>query len=279
MPFSKWLVKIAEGVIKDITEPQVAFLDERLFKTPSIAVGKCEIFANEMAESGKSAVLLAIENYFIHEEKSADKIDELENQVDTYEDRLGNYLTKLSGSQNTQKDKRRIAKLLRSIGEWERISDYARDLSKSSQEIKNKKFDISEQAKGELITLSKAVEEIISITEKAFVKTDVDLAKKVEPLEQVIDLLVEKCRERHINRLQDGECTLERGFVLADTLNSYERISDHCSNIAIAVLEADEVMFNPHEYMRQVKSGSDPVFQKQFQEYQSVYLSRFLNEQ
>ena len=279
LPFSKWLVKIAEGVIKDITEPQVAFLDERLFKTPSIAVGKCEIFANEMAESGKSAVLLAIENYFIHEEKSADKIDELENQVDTYEDRLGNYLTKLSGSQNTQKDKRRIAKLLRSIGEWERISDYARDLSKSSQEIKNKKFDISEQAKGELITLSKAVEEIISITEKAFVKTDVDLAKKVEPLEQVIDLLVEKCRERHINRLQDGECTLERGFVLADTLNSYERISDHCSNIAIAVLEADEVMFNPHEYMRQVKSGSDPVFQKQFQEYQSVYLSRFLNEQ
>lgn len=275
LPFSKGLVRIAEGAIKESAEPKVAFLDERLFASPAIAVGKCEDFANDMADSTKSAVLLAIDNYFVYEEKVGTKIGELENLIDTYEDKLGAYLTKLSGSQNSQRDKKRIAKLLHSIGDWERISDYARDLSKSAREIRDKKLEISAQAKEELGVLSKAVAEIVVMTERAFVTTDAALAQKIEPLEQVIDLLVGKCRESHINRLQEGECTLERGFVLADTLNSYERISDHCSNIAIAVLEAGGETFSPHEYMRQVKSGNDPVFQRLFHEYQERYISIF----
>lgn len=275
LPFSKMLVRIAEGVIKEDTIPQIAFLDERLFNTPSIAVGKCDTFANEMAESARSAVLLAIENYFDYEEKNGHTVRELESRMDTYEDRLGTYLIKLSGSKNTQKDKRRIAKMLHSIGDWERISDYARDLTKSAMEIKEKKLEISEQAKAELNMLSKAVAEIVSITTDAFVHSDAELAARVEPLEQVIDLLVAKCRENHISRLQDGVCTLERGFVLADTLNSYERISDHCSNIAIAILEEGKEKFSPHEYMQQVKSGDDPVFQKLFRDYQTCYLSEF----
>ncbi|HAJ74001.1 MAG TPA: Na/Pi cotransporter [Lachnospiraceae bacterium] len=273
LPFSKMLVRIAEGVIKEDVVPQIAFLDERLFHTPSIAVGKCDAFANEMAESVQFAVHLAIENYFDYEENNGRAVSELESRIDTYEDRLGTYLIKLSGSNNTQRDKRRIAKMLHSIGDWERISDYARDLTKSSMEIKEKKLEISEQAKEELKTLSKAVEEIVSITTDAFAHSDVELATRVEPLEQVIDLLVGKCRENHIHRLQDGECTLQRGFVLADTLNSYERISDHCSNIAIAILEEGKEKFSPHEYMQQVKSGDDPGFQKLFQEYQACYLS------
>ena len=168
--------------------------------------------------------------------------------------------------------------MLHSIGDWERISDYARDLTKSALEIKEKKLEISEQAKAELKTLSKAVTEIVSLTTDAFVHSGAGLATKVEPLEQVIDLLVAKCRENHIRRLQDGVCTLERGFVLADTLNSYERISAHCSNIAIAVLEEGKEEFSPHEYMQQVKSGDDPIFQKLFQEYQTCYLSEFPQE-
>lgn len=275
LPFSKLLVKIAEGVIKEDAQPQVAFLDERLFNTPSIAVGKCEALANEMAKSAQTAVHLAIENYFRYEEKTGGMIGELEKRIDTYEDRLGTYLIKLSGSQHTQRDKHRIAKMLHSIGDWERISDYAQALSKSAKEIRDKRMEISEQARAELHALSKAVAEVVSLTAQSFAAADADLAARVEPLEQVIDLLAGKCRENHIGRLQGGVCTLERGFVLADTLNSYERISDHCSNIAIAVLEYEEESFSPHEYMRQVKSGDDPVFQKLFHEYRELYLSEF----
>ncbi|MBQ7146170.1 MAG: Na/Pi cotransporter family protein [Lachnospiraceae bacterium] len=279
LPFSKLLVKIAEGVIKVEPQPQVAFLDERLFKTPAIAVGKCDDFATEMAELSESAIRLTIGNYFDYEEETAGQIEELERQVDLHEDRLGTYLIKLSGRQNTRRDKRRIAKMLYSIGDWERISDHARDLSHSAREIKEKRLEITRQGKAELLALSKAVEDIVSITKQAYINTDIKLAKKVEPLEQVIDLLVGKCRESHIKRLQGGECTLERGFVLADSLNSYERISDHCSNIAIAVLESGDEPFNPHEYMRYVKSGKDPAFQELFQEYQSQYLSAFPSEE
>ncbi|MBQ7174769.1 MAG: Na/Pi cotransporter family protein [Lachnospiraceae bacterium] len=273
LPFSNVLVKIAETVIKEDSAPQVAFIDERLFNTPSLAVGQCETLANEMAEAASSAVKLAIDNYFAYDEKTGTMISDLENKVDTYEDRLGSYLIRLSGSKNTQRDKRRIAKMLHSIGDWERISDYARDLNKSALEIRDKKLVISADAQEELGALSKAVGDIVALTTQVFSKADAELAVKVEPLEQVIDLLVENCRESHISRLQDGECTLERGFVFADTLNSYERISDHCSNIAIAVLEEGDRQFTPHEYMEHVKSGNDPVFQTLFSEYQAQYLS------
>ena len=273
LPLSGVLVKIAESVIKEDSAPQVAFIDERLFNTPSLAVGKCEAIANEMAEAAASAVKLAIGNYFAYDEKTGMMIADLENRVDTYEDRLGSYLIRLSGSKNTQRDKRRIAKMLHSIGDWERISDYARDLNKSALEIRDKKLVISADAQEELGALSKAVGDIVALTTQVFSKADAELAVKVEPLEQVIDLLVENCRESHISRLQDGECTLERGFVFADTLNSYERISDHCSNIAIAVLEEGDRQFTPHEYMEHVKSGNDPVFQELFSEYQAQYLS------
>ena len=278
LPFSKMLVRIAEGVIKEDAAPKVAFLDERLFNTPSIAVGKCDGFACEMAEATQSAVQLAIENYFDYDEKNGRTVRELESTIDTYEDRLGTYLIKLSGSQTTQKDKRRIAKMLHSIGDWERISDYARDLTNSAMEIREKKLAISDQARADLQTLSSAVAEIVSITTGAFIASDAELATRVEPLEQVIDLLVAKCRENHIHRLQVGVCTLERGFVLADTLNSYERISDHCSNIAIAVLEEGKEEFSPHGYMQRVKSGDDPVFQKLFGEYQTRYVSAYSPE-
>ena len=273
LPFSKALVRIAEGVIKEDASSRIAFLDERLFNTPSLAVGKCDAFANEMAEAAQSAVLLAIENYFDCDDSKVHQVEDLENRVDTYEDRLGTYLIKLSGSKNTQRDKRRIDRMLHSIGDWERISDYARDLTKSARENKEKNLEISERAKDELNALTQAVTEIVSLTTDAFVRSDTELATRVEPLVQVIELLAGSCRENHIHRLQDGECTLERGFVLADTLNSYERISDHCSNIAIAVLEEGKDEFNPHGYMRQVKSGDDPVFQKLFREYQARYLS------
>lgn len=272
LPFSKYLVRLAERVVSMEAEPQIAFLDERLFKTPSVAVAKCETFTDEMAEMACTSVIKAIENYFDHDPKRGEEIRESEGMVDTYEDRLGTYLIKLSASNVSYKDNQKIAKMLHSIGNLERISDHALDLVKSAEEIDEKKLQVSEQAEAELRTLSAAVTEIIDLTLRAYKNTDAALARRIEPLEQVIDLLVGKCKESHIARLQTGLCTLERGFVLSDTLTSYERISDHCSNIAVAVLESGENAFHPHDYLRQVKSGNNREFTRLFQDYQKKYI-------
>ena len=271
LPFANVLVKIAENVVGDDPQPQIAFLDERLFNTPSVAVAKCDSFSIEMAELARDSVVKSIENYFNHNDTIGAKIREDEEQIDVYEDRLGSYLIKLSASNISRRDNLKIAKMLHSIGNLERISDYALTLVKSAEEIRDKNLQVSEQAKAELEALSNAVKEIITLTANAYKTTDTELAKKVEPLEQVIDLLVEKCRDSHIARLQTGICTLERGFVLADTLNCYERISDHCSNIAVAVLAAGNDTFRPHDYLRQVKSGNNPDFQKMYHSYQLLY--------
>lgn len=278
LPFANYLVKIAENVVVDNSQPQIAFLDERLFKTPSVAIAKCESFSAEMAELARASVVKSIENYFDHNDKIGAEIRENEEHIDVYEDRLGSYLIKLSADNKSQSDNHKIAKMLHSIGNLERISDYALTLVKSAEEIRDKKLQVSEQAKAELLSLSDAVAEIINLTAQAYINTDIGLAKKVEPLEQVIDLLVRRCRESHIARLQTGLCTLERGFVLADTLNCYERISDHCSNIAVAVLEACQETVRPHDYLRQVKSGNNPEFQKMFHDFQMHYLPNISEE-
>ena len=272
LPFSKLLVRLAENVVSDDAEEKIAFLDERLFKTPPVAVARCEALSNEMAEIAKTTVLKAIENYFDHNEQIGGEVKDLESRVDVYEDRLGGYLIKLSAGVISHKDNLKIAKMLHSIGELERISDRAVELVQSAETIKSKDLQVSEQARTELTALARAVADIVALTAQVYANSDANLAKRVEPLEQVIDLLVGKSRENHIVRLQTGVCTLERGFVLADTLTSYERISDHCSNIAVAVLEAEEETFSPHEYLRQVKSGDNPEFQKLFKEYQAIYL-------
>ncbi len=272
LPLSNYLVKIAESIIKIEPQPQIAFIDERLLITPSIAIGKCEDLSIEMAEKTHESVMLAVENYFDPDDKRCAHIRELEEQLDIFEDKLGTYLIKLSGASTSSRDNHRIGKILYSMGNMERISDLATDLVKSALEIKEKHLEISEDAYSDLSNLSKAVEEITEMTMSAYKTSDLATAKRIEPLEQVIDLLVEECRERHISRLQKGTCTLERGFILADTLNSYERISDHCSNIAVAVLKAGQELFNPHDYLSKVKAGEDPDFHKLFQEYQAKYM-------
>ena len=271
-PFTNSLVKIAENVVSDEAQPEIAFIDERLFKTPSIAVAQCEALSIEMATMAKDSVLMAIQDYFNHDEKRGNDIKDIEEKVDIYEDKLGTYLIKLSSNNTSHRDSQRIAKMLHSIGNLERISDHAYELVGSAKEIKEKKLEASDQAREELLSLSSAIDEIINITVQAYANNDSNLARKVEPLEQVIDLLVERSRENHISRLQTGICTLERGFVLADTLNSYERISDHCSNIAVAILEAEDEEFTPHNYLSNVKSDDNTYFQNTFNEYREKYL-------
>lgn len=271
LPFSRTLVAIATRAIPTEAEKKVAFIDERLFGTPSIAIAECSRLSSEMAEHARNSVDLAIENLFTHTDKSAEAIAELEDTVDVYEDHLGSYLVRLSGKELSSTDKRTASKILHSIGNFERISDHALNLVSSAQEMLEKKIVMSDDAVAELKNLGDAVKEIIALSTDAYTSMDTSLAQKVEPLEQVIDLLTQDVRLHHVDRLQSGDCTIENGFVLADILNNYERISDHCSNIAVAVLEADLDLFDPHEYLRSVKSMENPAFKTLFTQYQEKY--------
>ena len=273
LPFSKQLVAIAAKTIKTEPEQKTAFLDDRLFETPSIAVSECNKLSIEMANITRESVEKAIGNLFHHTDTADQIIAELENKVDIYEDRLGSYLVKLSGQALSVSDSRNISKLLHTIGNFERMSDHALNLAESAREMADKKLVMSDQAITELDSLQRAVLEIIQLTTTAYESMNISLAEKVEPLEQVIDLLTETIRLHHTDRLQRGECTIERGFVLADILNNYERISDHCSNIAVAVLEADADVYDPHEYLRQVKTMDNPRFKSFFTSYKEEYLT------
>ncbi|MBO5564772.1 MAG: Na/Pi cotransporter family protein [Lachnospiraceae bacterium] len=271
LPLAGRLVKLAETIIKTEERPQVAFLDERLFGTPALVVAKCDSFSREMAQKAKDSVEKAIANIRAYSEDCSREIEEIEGEVDIYEDHLGTYLVRLSGKKLSAHDSKITAKVLHSIGNFERLSDHALNLVESAKEIHEKKIEMSEQAKKELTCLENAVLEIMGITAEAYETMNRKLAEKVEPLEQVIDLLTETIRMNHIDRLQSGDCTIERGFVLADILNNFERISDHCSNIAIAVLEADTDQYDPHEYLKQIRTMDNPRFKELFEEYREKY--------
>ena len=273
LPFSKLLVKIATKAIKTEPEAKIAFIDERLFETPSIAISECSKFSVEMCELTGGAVRKAVECLFGNNGELISEIAKAEGRVDTYEDRLGSYLVRLSGKGLSVSENRKVSKMLHTIGNFERISDHALNLTESSKEIFDKKIQMSEQALTEIKKLGDAVLEIVDITTKAYIDSDTALAERVEPLEQIIDLLEKNIRAHHVDRLQSGDCTIERGFVLADILNNYERISDHCSNIAVAILEADNDVFDPHEYTRNVRSDDNENFRKMFAEYKDKYLS------
>lgn len=272
LPFSKQLVAIATKAVNPEPEHKIAYLDERMFATPPIAVSECIKLSVEMANLTKASVEKAINNLFHFTEAGEKTVLELENTVDTYEDHLGSYLVKLSGQSLSANDNRSVSRILHTIGNFERISDHARNLAESAREIEEKQLIMSDDATAELQSLQGAVLEIMEITTESYELLDLSLAEKVEPLEQVIDLLVETIRLRHTDRLQDGECTIERGFVLADILNDYERISDHCSNIAVAVLEANTDNYDSHAYLRQVKTMENPRFKSLFASYKEKYL-------
>lgn len=271
LPFAGKLVKLAEKVIKSEPEEQIAFLDERLFATPSVAVSECSSMSIEMALMAEDSVSKAIENLHAPSEELGAEIKKMEEKIDVFEDHLGAYLVRLSQSSLSERDNKVTARMLHSIGNFERISDHALNLAESADEINDKRLELSEQAIKELGVLEEAVKEITHIATKAYATADIALAEKVEPLEQVIDMLTETIRMGHIDRLQSGDCTIERGFVLADILNNCERISDHCSNIAVAVLESESEINDPHEYLRQIKTMDNPVFQQLFDSYKDKY--------
>ena len=274
LPFTRQLEKIANFVIRDKGEDEkekFSFIDFRLLSTPSVATVEARNKTVEMCKVAFDSICESIDLIFKYEDKKAKNILDYEDKLDYYEDKIGTYLVKLSQGELSKNDSNTVSMELRAIGDFERIGDHAVNLLKVSQEIKDKKLKFSKQAVSELKVLTSALYEIFSITKLAYDDNDVDLAKRVEPLEQVIDSLTKTIRMNHVNRLSGGECTLEMGFVLSDLLNNFERVSDHCSNIAVAIIELENDELKSHKYLNAIKYSNDKEFNDSFEEYKERY--------
>ena len=273
MPFSKLLLKLSRMVIKDRVgeSEKTAFIDERLLNTPSVAVAECRNATVKMAQLAKETIFDAISLISNYSADMAESVEDRESVIDDYEDKLGTVLVKMSSSGLTQRDSHNVSKMLHSISDFERIGDHAVNILKTAQEIHDKKVSFSAEAKAELEVLTAALEQILSDTVEAFEKDDMDRARKVEPLEQVIDNLTAEIKSRHIERLRQGACTIEMGFILTDLTTDFERVSDHCSNVAVALIEVEEGLFDTHKYLNAVKTGDDEQFKKYYDEYGAKY--------
>lgn len=272
-PFYRQLEKLARVSIKDSKEDAETanLLDERLIETPAIAVQRASEVTVSMAQISCKALRQSLTMFDNYDPKVADQVRSLENKADNYEDALGSYLVKLSASDVSESDSKQITKLLHLIGDFERISDHAVNIIESAEEMRDKKIEFSADAKAELRVLRRAVGDIIDISERALATNDVKLATNIEPLEQVVDDLRDKIKLNHIIRLQKSECTIEHGFILADMLNDFERVSDHCSNVGCCLIELfTEDSLDMHKYLHHIKSDSD-VFREKYAEYQKEY--------
>lgn len=271
LPLSGFLERLVTVLVPDTKQPEVfSELDERLFATPSIALERCQTVASDMAETAVSALkdsLCVLRDYST---ETASAVREMEAKTDHYEDILGTYLVKLSSRQISEPDSREAAKLLKMIGDFERIADHAVNLVESAEELRDKDLRLTDAAMGELSVISAAISDILDLSLTAFLHNDLAAAAKVEPLEQVIDRLKERLRTRHILRLQKGGCTIDAGFAWLDLLTNLERTADHCSNIAGCVIDAAHDNLNLHQSLREIRDGSEE-FQQRYREYTRKY--------
>ncbi len=271
-PFWKHLERLTNLLVRPskATE-ETAFLDERLLSTVSIAVSEADARTNKMAQIARKTILSAISLLHNYDEKTAQAVLKYEDDLDMYEDKLGTFLVKLARKSLSEKDSQEVSKMLHTIGDLERLGDHAVNLLRSAQEIHEKKISFSPQAKRELETLTDALNDILNLTIDSFCQEDLEMARRVEPLEQVIDLLIAEAKSAHVERLQAGTCTIEMGFVLSDLLTNYERVSDHCSNIAVALIETHAGSFGTHEYLNAVKESGSHEFAEVFRDYKEKY--------
>ena len=269
-PFGNQLVKLAQITIpehadeKEQKPDEFAILDERFLEKPAFAMELCKNATIKMAEEAKDALELSLENLHIYDGKRVEKIIALEQSVDRYEDELGTYLVKLNNCDLSQSDSRTLSILLHCIGNFERISDHAVNITDSLTEMNQKDLHFSKKALEEMEVFSKALKDIVEATCTAFVEADLEKARRIEPFEQVIDGLSIELKQRHVHRLRKGKCTIELGLILEDIITNYERISDHCSNIAVCMIRVNEDGFDTHEYLDVVKEEKAPWFEEEF---------------
>ena len=271
-PFGKQLERLACATVRDDGQAdELQMLDDRLLVTPSAAIMRCTDVAKKMARISCNALNDSLNILRSYDSKAAQKIYDAESKVDEYEDKLGDYLVRLSAEDMNADDSREASTLLHLIGDFERISDHAVNLVESAEELNAKGISFSAQGKKEIEVLYNALEEILELTLASMQNRDMDAAALVEPLEQVIDHLKKTIKMQHVMRLKNGQCTIEVGFVLNDILTCIERTSDHCSNIAACILDMATNSFEIHEYLRHVKDGSKEEFNNNFKMYMEKY--------
>ena len=279
LPFSDKLEKLACLTIRDDVQTVVEeseadkdfkLLDLRFLDTPGLAVEHCRMVAKNMAKVTKEALYTATEVITEYDNRKAERVITLENEIDRYEDELGTYMVKLSQQQLSETDSHRLSVILHCLSDFERISDHAVNLVESAQEMKDKGQDFSKKAKEELAIFAQAVKDIVEVSFNVFEKEDIVKAALVEPLEEVIDELQAEVKKRHVKRLQKGKCTIEMGFVLSDVVTSYERISDHCSNIAVCLMQVDQDNYDTHGSLNDMKHNE--LFNERYNEYKEKYM-------
>ena len=265
LPFSKGLVKLACLTVRDMPsagekgepEESLQLLDVRFLEIPAYAVEQSRTAAVSMAELAEESVNLALGLLEQYDADVAKKVEELEEKVDRYEDELGSYLVKLSARDMSEQDSHTLSSILHCIGDFERISDHARNIKEAAEKMQEQKLVFSDKAKQEVKVFGEAIHDILKMTMLGFANEDTALASRVEPLEEVIDGLSLKIKQRHIKRLQKGNCTIELGFLLSDITANLERVADHCSNIAVALIEVEHNSFDTHKYLNDVKYSSE----------------------
>lgn len=279
LPFSKVLVRLACLTIREEdkqvqTSPEdkaLSLLDSRFLETPSYAVEQSRNVAAAMAELSEESMNLAMELLDQYTPEKAARVVQLESEVDRFEDELGSYLVKLSAKNLPEKDSHVLSEILHCIGDFERISDHALNIKQAAEEMYTKKLSFSEKAGQELAVFRRAVHDILKITMLSFNEDDLSLAAQVEPLEEVIDALNLEIKQRHVKRLRKGKCTIELGFVLSDITTNFERVSDHCSNIAVCLLQVSEDEFDTHAYLDHLKQEDNMDFQGKVMAYRERY--------
>ena len=270
LPFIKLLETLVRKLIKDKKAPEddlTLRLEERFLAHPALAVEQSRLTVNDMAQRARDSISCALGLTATFSKEGFEEVKRMEDDCDRYEDALGSYLVKLTGQEMTQRQNQDVSKYLHTITDFERISDYARNIAESAAEIHEKKIDFSENATRELATISAAVREVVRIAVQAFTENDLVLASRVEPLEELIDDLCDKAKRHHVERLQKGICTIKQGFVFNDVLTSMERVGDHCSNIALAMLELEDDNFDTHAGQKHLKDDDPQAFQSAYDDY------------
>ena len=264
-------LRFDKGEEKNANEPAAMHLEERFLQHPALAIEQSRITINSMAADAElnfSGALALLENY---SDEDFAEVQRMEGMIDRYEDVLGTFLVKLTGRELTGRQSADVSKFLHTISDFERISDHALNVAEAAQEIHQKGITFSGDARHELSVLTDALREILHNAIRAFIMEDLELAKRVEPLEELIDALCDEMKLHHVDRLQKGVCTLSQGFVFNDLLTNYERVADHCSNIAVAMIELEADSFDTHEYLSSVKAMKSAAYERYYEEYRQQF--------
>lgn len=252
-------------------EQEMDRLEERFLQHPALSIEQSRLVTNSMAERAEGNLLMAVGLRNRWSDKDFRMVGETESVIDRYEDKLGTYLMKITSKSLSQSQCEEVSKYLHTISDFERISDHALNISEAAKEIHDKDLQFSPEACHELDVIESAVREILSIAVGAFVENDPQRAARVEPLEEIIDGLCDEMKSHHVDRLQSGSCTLNLGFVFNDLLTNYERVADHCSNIAVAIIELESDSFDTHEYLNSVRAMKSSSFARYYEEYKQEY--------